>query len=632
MMALIRDSKIPDGRLLGFSALLISALILSIGVSISTARAATGGYSEIQVELSSTTLEEISLGHDDHTGASDHSGVNVSPVMSANFDLVGFLWDSGNATEIFARLRSAAGTWSDWTELGIHPDNEGPGNGTDPYWSMDSTGFQVAVVGEVVNLRAGIVISPEPPGSGSSSLASPTADSVQATGPSFVNPRSAWDLGNDCRPAGRPLTFSDVQGIVIHHTVSKATSAAHVPLAIDAICSFHVNGRGWDDIGYNAIVDPYGGVWEGRTGGLEAGISGAHAAGFNTSTQGVAMLGDFSTTPPTTAQEGALVDLLDWMTGWYLINPNSNVTLYSRSDGPKFEDGEGVTLPPIMGHRDLGVTSCPGDAGYARLPAIRNAIVPTPRTVGSSGGDELLTYNADNGRLRFENLHSTGLIDRPVSYGWVSRNWSSVEAIDLNGDGHDEIQFYNKSTGALVFHNLNTNGTLGSLIRSATLGTGWTTMEPADTDGDGGDELFFYRISDGRFGFYQVDANGFLGHGIRAGYFGKGWTSVEPVDIDGDGADEMMFYRKSDGRFAFYTLSSDGFIGSAIRVSNFGSGWDIIEPIDLNGDGSDELLFYRHSDGRYAYYELNNGGFIGQNISVGNYPAQWTSISSPELD
>jgi hypothetical protein len=606
----------------------IAILTLGFGVP---ALSSSDGYRESEVVLQSSSGDDLGLDHGPHLeGVLEGSGDDhllATPQMDASFDLVGLLWESGEPEEVFVRVRDAAGAWSTWYELGQHPSPEDETRGSDPIWARDSTGFQFAIDGNVSGVRVGLYEAPAQ--SGAAAVPQP---GLAATGPDGVHSRSEWDSGNDCRPDGEPFTFSDVQGIVVHHTVSAASSQADVPSAIDAICNFHVNGRGWSDIGYNAIVDPYGGIWEGRTGGLEAGISGAHSAGFNTLTQGVAMLGDYSSSTFPIAQENALVELLDWMTGWYFIDPDADVTLYSRSDGPKFDEGESVTLPSIMGHRDLGVTSCPGDAGYARLPAIRSAVVPIPRPTSTSAGEELLTYSSFTGRLRFESITGLGAYSSPVRWGSVSTGWTSVEAIELTGDDHHEIQFYNSTTGRVVFHELNSDGSLGTLIRLGTLGTGWTTMEPADTEGDGDDELFFYRESDGRFGFYQVGADGLLGSGIRSGYFGAGWTAIEPLDIDGDGKDEMMFYRKSDGRFAFYNLTSSGFIGSAIRVSNFGPGWDLIEPIDTNATGDDELLFYRHSDGRYAYYDLNTGGFIGANLSVGNYPDQWTSISSPELD
>ena len=48
------------------------------------------------------------------------------------------------------------------------------------------------------------------------------------------------------------------------------------------------------DIGYNFLVDRYGIIFEGRYGGVDRGVIGAHATNFNTGTTGIAMIGDYS--------------------------------------------------------------------------------------------------------------------------------------------------------------------------------------------------------------------------------------------------------------------------------------------------------------------------------------------------
>ena len=49
---------------------------------------------------------------------------------------------------------------------------------------------------------------------------------------------------------------------------------------------YHVKANGWNDIGYNFLVDRYGQVFEGRGGGMQRNVIGAHAAGFNTGSVG----------------------------------------------------------------------------------------------------------------------------------------------------------------------------------------------------------------------------------------------------------------------------------------------------------------------------------------------------------
>jgi uncharacterized protein with LGFP repeats len=108
----------------------------------------------------------------------------------------------------------------------------------------------------------------------------------------------------------------------IHHTVSAndygpGDSAAMVR----AICRYHRNSNGWNDIGYQFLVDKYGTIFEGRAGGIDQAVVGAQAQGYNTQSTGISSLGTFSTTGQSEAGLGALARLLSWKLALHGVAP-----------------------------------------------------------------------------------------------------------------------------------------------------------------------------------------------------------------------------------------------------------------------------------------------------------------------
>ena len=154
---------------------------------------------------------------------------------------------------------------------------------------------------------------------------------------------------------------------------------------------YHVLGNGWDDIGYNFLVDKYGQVFEGRYGGVDESVIGAHAQGFNRGSVGVAVLGNYSSVSISSAASIALANLLAWRLDVAHVDPLSTLT-YMSTGNPRFAAGVPVFLRAISGHRDTGFTSCPGGALYAQLPVIASNVgelglpkLYAPRVSGSIG-------------------------------------------------------------------------------------------------------------------------------------------------------------------------------------------------------------------------------------------------------
>ncbi|MCA1842408.1 MAG: N-acetylmuramoyl-L-alanine amidase, partial [Actinobacteria bacterium] len=161
---------------------------------------------------------------------------------------------------------------------------------------------------------------------------------------------------------------------------------------VRAVYAYHTRHNGWNDIGYNFVVDQQGRIYEARwarayrpgeapTGEDEQGkgVIGAHAREVNPGTAGVAMLGDYSggVVPPGAALDG-LVRILSWKAARHGIDPKGATPFTAK-------DGSQRTFPNISGHRDVGQTGCPGGRLYERLPEIRQRVADA---IGSPAAPE----------------------------------------------------------------------------------------------------------------------------------------------------------------------------------------------------------------------------------------------------
>lgn len=190
-----------------------------------------------------------------------------------------------------------------------------------------------------------------------------------------IEPRSAWDARPD---AGCSLNTTKTK-ITVHHSVSalaedgsRATHAA----AVRGIQSYHMDGRGYCDMGYHFAATADGTVWEGR----EARFLGAHTGNQNTNNAGIVFVGCFhpssdcnglgATTPPQVMIDGG-GGAIGRIAAHY---------------------GIAISSTTVIGHRDNPgqSTSCPGDHLHELLPDLRaiaaDGGVVTPPSTGRVQG------------------------------------------------------------------------------------------------------------------------------------------------------------------------------------------------------------------------------------------------------
>ncbi len=204
------------------------------------------------------------------------------------------------------------------------------------------------------------------------STAHRAVDLLAAPHPDIV-PRTVWRTDTIRTRGGAHPCAPEVRAVFVHHTDSgNAYTRAEVPRMIQSFYDDHIEGKDWDDIGYNFLVDRMGTIYEGRSGGVDNAVIGAHTLGFNIGTAGIAAIGSFG---PGMRVPGPMLDaiasLVAWKLGMYGVDARASAVLVSSNDGARFRRGDRAAFRTVSGHRDGYETTCPGDALYASLPAIR---------------------------------------------------------------------------------------------------------------------------------------------------------------------------------------------------------------------------------------------------------------------
>ncbi len=287
---------------------------------------------------------------------------------ATRFTLAGVQW-RGPGTVRF-RTQSSGGRWSAWrraapeTEDGPDPrSSEHRSEGWllgNPWWVGDSDRIQARVTGKVSRLRAHLVWSPE--------TRIPLRVPAATVAPPVV-PRATWGADERIRRAP-PSYASDVRFAIVHHTAGEnGYSRSEAPAIVKGIQLFHVKGNGWNDIGYNFLVDRFGTIYEGRFGGADRNVIGAHAMGFNTGSVGIALLGTYEDAAPSAAAQDAIARLVAWRLDLAHVDPTAFLTFISGGSD-RYTSGIPVLLNGVSGHRDTGFTACPGDVLYGRLGTI----------------------------------------------------------------------------------------------------------------------------------------------------------------------------------------------------------------------------------------------------------------------
>jgi N-acetylmuramoyl-L-alanine amidase len=306
------------------------------------------------------------------------AGWHTTRVFEApkRFDLIGLGWTRGSRVHAQVRARRRGGRWTRWAPLhdaGDHGPDAGRGTaGTDPAWTGAADEFQLRLQGRARGLRARFVRSGPAARAARrrAPLARVAARRRQVGAPPMIS-RAAW--GGDSVPPRSGPAYGQVQLAYVHHTVNANDYGPEDSAAIVlGIARYHRDHNGWNDIGYNFLVDQYGQIFEGRAGGIDLPIVGAQAQGFNSVSTGIACIGTFTSIAPPAAAIDALARVVGWKLSVHGIPAHGEVTVTSAGgESNRYSSGTPVTFQRVSGHRDANATSCPGEVLYGLLPDLR---------------------------------------------------------------------------------------------------------------------------------------------------------------------------------------------------------------------------------------------------------------------
>ncbi len=392
----------------------------------------------------------------------------LAPTDVKTFSMVGVTWRSGvpNDADVQVRWRND-GQWSRWSELHLDLENtwtEGGRPGTEPQWVDHADAVAVRVVADEPSTPRDLRVATVDPGK----FAATTPVAASVNQPPIIS-RSSWGAksGGGC---DSPRYGSTTRGAVVHHTAgSNSYSKSDSASIVRATQAYHMNGRDWCDIGYNFLVDKYGQIFEGRAGGIDKPVRGAHAGNgpVNEETMGVSLMGTFTSTDATAAMKSATVDLVAWRFSDYDVPAKGTYSL------------GGKTLNRIAGHRNVVSTECPGTKVYAWLSASGGLRDRVEDLLADGGGGGSNSPPDTPTGLRSTSQTSSSLTFAwsavaDASHYWVALSTSSsmsnpvkVKAVELNKE------FTGLKSGTKYYAQVRTTGTngLGSSYSSTVVAT-----------------------------------------------------------------------------------------------------------------------------------------------------------------
>ncbi|MBZ2196465.1 FG-GAP-like repeat-containing protein [Occultella gossypii] len=517
--------------------------------------------------------------------------VVIAAADTPELAVVGVTWDAGAPADLAVDVRTlTTDGWTEWEELEIDnrlaDEDLTDRQGTEPLAVVDASQIEVRLT-TAEAAPTGANLSVIDPGTSTADSAPVTAAamSTTATARPTIYSRAQWGADESIRTWAPEV--GRVTGIDIHHTAGvNGYSSSQVPSILRGIYAYHAEewGRDWGDIGYNVLVDRFGRAWEGRYGGLDQAIIGAHATGLNGNMAGISLIGNYDTVAVPTALFDMVARVAAWKLSIHGTTPHGTTTF------------DGNTWNRIVGHRDAKQTTCPGQYMYSRLDELKNRIAAYQgsfsdrelnRDLDGDGAADLVVRQGTNVSLMSTAPTLDWTVER-IGHGWTPSR--TTIAGDWNGDGTVDMML-RTADGSLLLYAGRPDGSVSNGVR---VGWGWTAFNLLiggdDWNGDGHLDLLA-RHTNGTLWLYASDGRGNFHRGVQ---IGSGWNGMESISMaDGfiGGRPTILGVHGSNGHLYAYSSNGRGAITGTVTVSSSWNGVTATAGVaDLTGDGRSDLV------------------------------------------
>lgn len=457
-------------------------------------------------------------------------------------------------------------------------------------------------------------------------LAGLTAQAAQGPQPSICT-RACWGARS---PACSITQMSSLTRATVHHTAGAGewtTDYETGKARVRGVQNYHIDTRGWCDIGYHFMISAGGHIYEAIHTAMTGLPRGAHDA-CNNNSFGFTLLGYYH--PPynqtfTSAARASLEAVIAWRmpSSW---SATGSGTYCGKSVGT------------LDGHYKVVATACPGDVVIPQIPSLRTGVMnrknPAP-PMGPSmffdlGGGAMNIYRWSSTGSGFSIMTTTG-----ISSGYsLSQVGNHMAATDVNADGKtDNIVAYQYPDGTMRLHVfLNGSWYQGpdGWFQSGTFSMANVggRMVGGDFNGDGRGDVAMIYDNGGGLSIYRFLSTGssFTYDSVvvaTSGYdLAQVGENVAASDVNGDGRSDLVAaYQYADGTMRLHVfLNGNSYQGPAgwfqsgtfsmANVAGRMAGGDF----DGNGRG-DIVMFYDNGSGVGMYRFLSSGSAFSYDLA-----------------